>query len=455
MRFSRRSFLRAWGLGPALLPLLEVEEAGAACNGAQGPKRAFILVWGGGMFAGSGSSWATSGDNFVLPVHMTPLEPHRADLLLLDGLDYLFLRDSPIDAVPERTGHACFQGMLTGALYQGRASSTSSIVAGGPSIDQYIGASLRSGGYPGLTSLNLAVCARGTARLAWKGPADPVIPNSDPFKAFASLVAGSAMNVERKLRMRQSVLDYVHKDLNRFVGKVGSAADRAKVESHLQHIRALEKSLAEQLAAAGPAFPGPGTACNPVSLGEPIDSPTNVRNFEPITKLQIDVAVAALAADATRVVVLQLGDQLNSDVVLYSVGFKPAGTGDNNGDYNGLNSLNHADGAEKVRCDTWFMGQVAYALQRLKGVTEGSSTLLDNTAFLGMNNMRTGRDEYLGVPAILAGSCGGYFKTGRSLQLPAGTPNNGVLIALANAVGVPTSTFGAPRYGGELAGLRG
>ena len=42
----------------------------------------------------------------------------------------------------------------------------------------------------------------------------------------------------------------------------------------------------------------------------------------------------------------------------------------------------------------------------------------------------------------MAGSCGGYFKTGRSLALPAGTPNNGLLVALCNAMDTPVTTFG-------------
>ncbi|MEO8212086.1 MAG: hypothetical protein ABI560_02790, partial [Myxococcales bacterium] len=86
--------------------------------------------------------------------------------------------------------------------------------------------------------------------------------------------------------------------------------------------------------------------------------------------------------------------------------------------------------------------------------SNGGTSLLGNTVLVGMNNMRTGGDEFRDVPAILAGSCGGYFKTGRSLKL-ASTPNNGMLIALANAAGVPTTTFGETIYGGELSSLRG
>jgi len=53
-------------------------------------------------------------------------------------------------------------------------------------------------------------------------------------------------------------------------------------------------------------------------------------------------------------------------------------------------------------------------------------------------------------PIAIAGSCGGYLKTGQSLSYPEPIPHNGVLIALANAMGVPTETFGDPKYGGEL-----
>ncbi len=63
------------------------------------------------------------------------------------------------------------------------------------------------------------------------------------------------------------------------------------------------------------------------------------------------------------------------------------------------------------------------------------------------------------------GKCGGYFKTGRILKFPpptdlysrgqTKTPLNGVYIGLANAMGIPITTFGDPIYGGVLPGLSG
>jgi hypothetical protein len=358
-------------------------------------------------------------------------------------VNYRFLRDS--DA-PEFTGHACFQGMLTGALFQSPGSGTSNTVAGGPSIDQHIGSSLVKAGYPGLPSLNLGVFIKSTGRLSWRAAGDAIVPVTDPYRVFDQVFGGAPEPgaepdpaIERRRQMKQSILDHVVKDLNRFSMRVGTE-DRVKIEAHLQSIRELEAELARM--ADGPE-------------GEPPVLPQGVNtgsteNFEATTKMMIDISVAAMAADATRVVVLQLGDQGDSDLILYSLGFRPGGEDGNTGNVNGYHSIAHRNGEEKDQMDTWFQSQVAYAITSMKG-----AGLLDRGVFLGMNNMRHGMHEFNNVPAIMAGSAGGYFKTGRSIKLPNNTANNGILVALANALGVPTETFGHAAYGGELSVLRG
>jgi hypothetical protein len=172
--------------------------------------------------------------------------------------------------------------------------------------------------------------------------------------------------------------------------------------------------------------------------------------------MQMQVATAAFAADVTRVTVLQLGDQGGSNIVLTPLGFDASNTqtSGNTGLVEGLHVIAHENGANKRRTDTWFQEQVAKLIQMMKDTTDvGGGSLFDSTVLLAMTNMRTGMHETDRVPAVLAGSMGGYFATGRSLNLTA--PNNGVLIALANAVGVPTETFGESSYGGELTELRG
>jgi len=56
-------------------------------------------------------------------------------------------------------------------------------------------------------------------------------------------------------------------------------------------------------------------------------------------------------------------------------------------------------------------------------------------------------------PVVMAGSAGGVFKTGRTLDA-GGKPHSGLLISLANAVDVPTTAFGDPDFSkGPLVGL--
>jgi len=473
-RVSRRDLLKGLGVGAALLPMLQIDEAfGASCI-VGGPKRVFILVWPDGMISKQSSTWvAEAGANYTLPAFMKSLEPYKSDLILMDGIDYDFVKDSPNPTRGEVSGHACFQGMLTGAFYQKFGTGTSSNVGGGISIDQHIGKQLRSKGYTGLASLNLGVFVKSPARLSWLAAGSPVLPDTDPYHVFNTLFAdakptptpqpgtladaGSGPSPADITRlMKKSVLDAVIGDLNRFRKTVGTD-DQRNIDSHLQSVRELEQQLAPPAGGGG----GPGStvgssdACAaPVYTGTKLDTGASA-NAPALVKMQMDLSVAAFAADATRVVVMQIADQGAANLILGNLGFSTGGKSGNTGDLYGVHAIAHRNATEKVKVDTWFQEQVAYIIGRLKSVKDSAgATMLDSSAVLAINNMRTGIHEYEGVPAILAGSCGGYFKTGRSLKLT-NVRNNQVLAALANAVGVPTAdgTFGEKSYGTELKSL--
>ena len=113
---------------------------------------------------------------------------------------------------------------------------------------------------------------------------------------------------------------------------------------------------------------------------------------------------------------------------------------------NGLHAIAHRNVADKITCDAWFQSQVAYVIGQMKTIADPSGkSMLDSSVVVGMNNMRTGTHETSGVPVVMAGSCGGYFKTGRSLSCRRGRRNNGVLVALCNAMGAtPTRSARRP-----------
>ena len=73
---------------------------------------------------------------------------------------------------------------------------------------------------------------------------------------------------------------------------------------------------------------------------------------------------------------------------------------------------------------------------------------------VGKGNNHAHRD----LPFLLAGSCGGHFRTGRFIAYQAngasGHPHNNLLVSLAQAMGTSDTTFGDPEHcTGPLTGL--
>jgi hypothetical protein len=81
--------------------------------------------------------------------------------------------------------------------------------------------------------------------------------------------------------------------------------------------------------------------------------------------------------------------------------------------------------------------------------------MLDSSVLLFANNMGEGGSHTnQRLPWILAGSGGGYFRTGRYLKQSGGNkPHNQVLVSIAHAMDVAVSNFGPAKYGAELPGL--
>lgn len=74
------------------------------------------------------------------------------------------------------------------------------------------------------------------------------------------------------------------------------------------------------------------------------------------------------------------------------------------------------------------------------------STLLDNTVVVVLNEINhSGAHNNSNMPIRLYGGLKGALRTGRYLALPT-TPLNSLYVSVANALGVPWTTFGEPRF---------
>jgi hypothetical protein len=502
MRFSRREIMKALGVGMALLPMIESDPADAAQCYVSGIKRLFVFAWANGMLSDV-STWATtgttpsawnvasfqsvppSGTSLLAGMPAKSLADYQSDLILLHGLDYDFITEQPNPNGGETNGHACFPGMLTGANYQSLVSATSSDVAGGISIDQYIANQMVASGYQGIPSLSIGTFVKSTGTLCWKGAGQIVQPNSNPYNVFSTYFAGKLptsygtdagaapppADAGTAASPGQSILDYVLADLNRYQNIVGSA-DKITIQNHMQSVRDMEKTL-QGIGTVGvgmdggmvsSAAAGCGTAAVAATTAAGITADTttsyinNTANIPTMLKLMFDMSAAAFAADMTRVIVCQCGDQGDANLILTWLGFASGGpnpTDPNTGDENGYHSIAHRNDADKTTCDTWFQQQLAYMIGNMKSVTDMTgASILDSSLFLAMNNMRTGTHETTAVPVVMAGSLGGYFQTGQSLALT-GVNNNRLLLSILAGFGYPQSTFGTASYctGGPLTQL--
>jgi hypothetical protein len=72
--------------------------------------------------------------------------------------------------------------------------------------------------------------------------------------------------------------------------------------------------------------------------------------------------------------------------------------------------------------DDFYARKFAYLVGQLNSIDEGDGKLLDNTAAIWFNEMSDGNGHNLNnLPIIQAGSAGGYFKTGQSINVEDGS----------------------------------
>lgn len=445
-RWSRRSLLARLGAASALAPFLPLLEGDATAQGA-GPKRLMVFFYPSGTVLGSYFPAVDTAGNLVLSTILSPLEAHKKDLLVLQGI-----------SMPSKQDGAILNGHITGmaVMLTGAPIQDGSFVeagkpygwAGGPSVEQFIAQKI--GGatrYPSLDQHNTGGFPdefKTQFRMSYTAAGQPLTAEPDPRKLFDRVFAGAGDDtLLRRLRSeRKSVLDFLHRDLARIQQRIG-AADRQKMDAHVTAVRRLETELTQPVATcqAAPLV---------ISAPSPSEWPRSYKNYAAIGKAQMDVMVRAAACDASRVMSLQ---------------WNAAGRGATHMWLNQTtfeHTLSHAGASETdlirqlVDVKRWYMEQLAYLITELKKIPENGKTAFDNTVILACSEHGDGAThDYDNVPFLIAGSAGGAFKTGRLLKYNK-EPHNKLLVSLCQAMGVSVNSFGSTKYGlGPLAGLTG
>lgn len=438
MTISRRTVLK--GLGTAItLPWLEGITSlvsAAPTSGAKGPalRSAFLYVPNGVSMA----DWTPTGEgtSYELPFTLEPLQPFKDQLNVFSGLTLDKARANGDGPGDHARANAAF---LTGR--QARKTNGADIRAG-LSADQWIAShvgeqtkfsSLELGIERGLQSGN---CDSGyscayQANFSWRGDSTPNAKEVDPKLVFDRLFgAGNTKEQEEQRAKRdaanKSILDFVMEDAKQLNKQLGGN-DQRKMDEYLTAIREIEQRIdrAREVKSAK------------VNFKPDMAAPTGIpKDLQEHIRLMCDLTVLAFRADLTRVVTLPFAND-GSNRAYGMIGV-------NDGHHDLSHHGNDKAKLEKIRkINRFHIEQVAYFLDKLKSVTEGNKTLLDNVMVVYGSGIGDGnRHNHDDLPILVAGNAGGKLKTGRHVKFPKDTPLMNLYLAMFQRLGCPTKTFG-------------
>jgi hypothetical protein len=437
-RFRRRTWLTGLGASATLLPFLPITQSEAGGGGA--PIRLIFFFTPNGLYRDSYTP-SGEGNNFTLGPTLEPLQPYKDDMLVLAGLD----NEGWLQDPKKPPDHGFRLNVMTGThskhLFVNDSGKNVNAI-GGISIDQFIAQGIAAD-VP-FQSLNLGVLSNpisGTRKLWARGPEDPVATVDDPAQVHEMLFANLDVDpaeIARLRARRQSVIDVVRSDLGGLQTRVG-AADAAKMEAHLEAIRAIEKRI-------------DGTGCAPIELAD-------ANGYRETGTLMMDMLAASLACDVTRVAVLNWSGPSSAQTFPWldvnaewhplahhsSTARQQAGWSDQQQLYDGI-----------TRVDRWHAEQMAYLLDKLAEYSEGDGTVRDRTIVVWCTDQGQdgGSHDRRNLPVTMVGSGGGYFDTGRFLDVGS-RPLNDFYVSLCHAMGLTNvDKFGHPDISdGPLAGL--
>lgn len=401
------------------------------------------------------SAFAATGVSNVLT---TALNPFLDKMLLLRGIDFL-----------QGCGHA------DGAFYGNYAASTqrdefrSRGLGDVPTIDQVLAYSDRF--YPTRPrARSLALCTGSPNSFSYSdyGIAGGAIENIqgylNPRSAFDDLFGDFMAPDMPRENPNRLLVNSIYQDYARLRDHARmSADDRQTLERHMTFLSELERDLATATSVACTVPEAPRSIANgyPWADSNPVDLRDTVA-------LMIDVAVAAIRCDLTRVVTFNVQEALTDGRGTWQGSYH--NSADVAGDWHQFahDASGDPDAARNLmHLNRWIATEVfGRFLAQLDVEEADGQTFLDNSLVCWGGELS--HDHYnVSMPTVLAGSAGGALRTGYyvdyidwnhdyanpigwwGLLIP-GLPHNRLLVTILQAMGLAPSDYergGRPSYG--------
>src|SRR5260221_6976954 len=398
LTIPRRAFLR--GLGAAIaLPMLDAMIPVKALAGSiakKSPTRmAFLFVPNGAHMP----DWtpAMEGADFDLPYILQPLQPHKSELLVINGL----AQDKGRSNNDGGGDHARSAGSWLTCSQP--LKSEGSQIRVGISADQMAAHAVGDKTRFGSLELGLEPGRQGgkcdtgyscaySNNISWGNESTPMTREINPRLVFERLFANAMPKqqgevAKRRALYKKSILDFVLDDAKSLSAKVGGR-DKQKLDEYLTSIREIEKRVeeAEKMVAGADTSVAAGYEV-PESIPE---------SYEEHARLMCDMMVLAFQSDVTRVCTFMLANEGSNR------SYRNIGVSD------GHHSLSHHQGDHakqmKIReINRFHIQQFAYLLGRLSSIPEGDGTLLDHSMIVYGGGIGDGdRHNHDDLPILMA-----------------------------------------------------
>lgn len=424
-RLNRRTFLQ--GTGVALgLPWLE---GMAETTPRPSPVRMAMLYMPNGVNVGA---WVPEGKgrDFRLSPTLAPLEPVKDNVVVVSNLWN--------EASKGGDGHYVKEAAILTCTTIKKTPGAD--LANGVSVDQV--AARKSGQETPLASLELGVTpvAIGVdavvgytrvygSHIAWSTPATPLAREINPRSVYERLFRAASEPQGNAARMDALLLDRVLGDAKRLRTQVGTA-DRLRIDEYLSVMRGLE----ERVERSGDTSRKTWKARAPIDgKAAPTDRPGDHQEH---VRLMLDMIATAFQTDTTRVATFMFGNAVSNVSFRFLEGVSA-------GHHDVSHHQNDADKLEQYKLiSRWHVEQYAYLLEKLKGMKEGESTVLDNSMVLFASALSDGnKHDPHRLPVVVAGGGGGRIETGQHLVYAEDSPLSNLYVSMLDAFGAPVERF--------------
>jgi hypothetical protein len=437
--FGRRRFLRGAGGVVLGLPALDAFSRSArADSGAARKIYSALVLQQNGAIQGNGSDpdryWPRAMGPITAAAMMGPdadrttseLAAHADKLNFVRGLNFKFSRNHSGGPVAASTGSP-----VTG--------SDTKTMPLNESYDFFIARKLT----PGREPLTLYAGRKGTYRddaLSFSEGGKLRVGDNNPWNVYQRLSGLSGVMMtdpglfQKIAARRMSVNDLVRSDLRDLLGRGDlSKNDRERLDLHLSSVRDMENNM------TGTLGPMPvAAALDTAGMMAVNGTHTTDANMEKVVRMQLDLVAFAFATDRARTATLQVGgcnDHTKYTIngvqapPFHFISHRVLSDGGSGQSIPNAVELHH-------QIDRIHARYFKHLLDRLAAYTlpEGG-TLLDASVNLFTNSVSDGPPHSgNNIPHILAGSAGGFLKTGLHLRLTG--PTHRVLNTIISAAGV-------------------